>query len=198
MTTCAILTNSCATHIFLSNPSNIASLTFHLSPTVAKASPHPKSRAFLLFDLPSLGVKARAFYKLPSRSRLLISSLQPQPRHSFPHSLLIPPPTIHPQSLLTTLHNHTLQHNYTRSRHEDQEARRSSGCDAVWHCCSLDGSRQCAAAVRQRVCQRHCCHRPVRITCSCFPLLHTHPPFFPSLGRTQQRRSRLTRCRALI
>jgi hypothetical protein len=109
VTACAISTNSSDTHIVLSNPSNIVSLTFHLSPTVAKASPHPKSRAFLLFDLSSLGVKARAFYKLPSRSRLLIPSLQPQPRHSFPHPLLIPPPTIHPQSLLTFLDNHSTQ-----------------------------------------------------------------------------------------
>lgn len=86
-----------------------------LSPTVAKLR-YTKSRSFLLFDLLSLGVKARLLQAAVSLTtpHSLIPSLQPQPRHSFPHSLSIPPPTIHPQSLLTfldtlnTTHLHSL------------------------------------------------------------------------------------------
>jgi hypothetical protein len=94
VTTCAILTNICATHIFLSKPSNVVSLTFHLSPAVAKASPHPKSRAFPLFDLSSLGVNARLlqaavsittphFLTATSTSSLISSlSFNPSTNHS--------------------------------------------------------------------------------------------------------------------
>jgi hypothetical protein len=109
VTTCAILTNSCTTHIFLSNPSIIVSLPFHLSPTVAQASPHPKSRAFPLFDLPSLGVKARLLqaavsittphFLTATSTSSLISSLSFNP--SINHSPSVTP-YLSRQPLITT------------------------------------------------------------------------------------------------